>query len=107
MIATHSVTGKSTVGRLTSNLDHSALGLESGGGRLGVAEELISLLAATYDHALQRDELKEFRDICQAHSLHKRMLEDPFTRRAFEKPRGYVGDAVMLDYIYRPQDLQT
>jgi hypothetical protein len=26
--------------------------------------------------------------------------EDPFTYRAFAKPRGYAGDAVMMDYIY-------
>jgi SAM-dependent methyltransferase len=26
--------------------------------------------------------------------------EDPFTARAFTKPRGYAGDAVMMDYIY-------
>jgi extracellular factor (EF) 3-hydroxypalmitic acid methyl ester biosynthesis protein len=25
---------------------------------------------------------------------------DPFTYRAFSKPRGYAGDAVMMDYIY-------
>ncbi len=26
--------------------------------------------------------------------------QDPFTSRAFNKPRGYAGDAVMMDYIY-------
>jgi extracellular factor (EF) 3-hydroxypalmitic acid methyl ester biosynthesis protein len=37
---------------------------------------------------------------CRRHPLHKLLLEDPYTRRAFEKPRGYAGDAVMLDYVY-------
>ena len=27
---------------------------------------------------------------------------DPFTKRTFEKPCGYAGDATMLDYIYGP-----
>jgi hypothetical protein len=26
--------------------------------------------------------------------------QDPFTKRAFDKPRGYAGDAVMMDYAY-------
>lgn len=28
-------------------------------------------------------------------------LESPFVHRCFSKPRGYAGDAVMLDFIYR------
>jgi extracellular factor (EF) 3-hydroxypalmitic acid methyl ester biosynthesis protein len=28
------------------------------------------------------------------------LYQDPLTRRAFDKPRGYAGDAVMMDYIY-------
>ena len=28
------------------------------------------------------------------------LYQDPFTYRAFSKPRGYAGDAVMMDYIY-------
>jgi len=30
--------------------------------------------------------------------------EDPFTHRAFSKPRGYAGDAVMMDYIYGAEE---
>ena len=28
------------------------------------------------------------------------LYQDPLTRRAFDKPRGYAGDAIMMDYIY-------
>ena len=30
--------------------------------------------------------------------------QDPFTSRAFYKPRGYAGDAVMMDYIYSSEE---
>lgn len=36
------------------------------------------------------------------HPIHPMALLDPFVRRANDKPRGYAGDAVMLDYIYTP-----
>lgn len=41
------------------------------------------------------DGLQRVRDVVHA---------DPFTRRAFAKPRGYAGDAVMMDYIYGYRD---
>ena len=50
-----------------------------------------SMEAATWESFIER---------CRNHSLLPIVHEDPFTRRAFEKPRGYAGDAVMLDYIY-------
>jgi extracellular factor (EF) 3-hydroxypalmitic acid methyl ester biosynthesis protein len=37
---------------------------------------------------------------CPLHPLRKFVHQDPFTRRSFEKPRGYAGDAVLIDYIY-------
>jgi extracellular factor (EF) 3-hydroxypalmitic acid methyl ester biosynthesis protein len=33
--------------------------------------------------------------------------EDPFTWRCYSKPRGYAGDAVMLDFIYRHEANRT
>jgi hypothetical protein len=41
---------------------------------------------------------------CRHHKLRDIVHQDPFTKRAFEKPRGYPGDAVLLDYIYGAED---
>jgi hypothetical protein len=37
---------------------------------------------------------------CLRHPIATLLHQDPFTYRAFAKPRGYAGDAVMMDYIY-------
>jgi extracellular factor (EF) 3-hydroxypalmitic acid methyl ester biosynthesis protein len=37
---------------------------------------------------------------CLKHPLKELLHQDPFTYRAFSKPRGYAGDAGLLDYIY-------
>lgn len=39
--------------------------------------------------------------VCLSHPARAWLHQDPYTLRAFEKPRGYAGDAVMLDFIYR------
>jgi hypothetical protein len=107
MISTDTENDDVSINQLTSSLDYFATCLKRSGDQSKLIEELIAHLAFTYDAARDRNELQAFRDICQNHPLHRQLLDDPFTKRAFEKPRGYAGDAVMLDYIYRPRELQT
>ena len=46
------------------------------------------------------DEWKHLVRVGREHPLRQLVHQDPFTSRAFFKPRGYAGDAVMMDYIY-------
>ncbi len=41
-----------------------------------------------------------FARLCLDHPLCRLLHQDPFTYRAFSKPRGYAGDAPLLDFIY-------
>ena len=38
------------------------------------------------------------------HPLRELLHQDPFTCRAFRKPRGYAGDAILLDFIYAREE---
>jgi hypothetical protein len=40
------------------------------------------------------------RQAFRAHRLHEYLLNDPYTAHAFVKPRGYPGDAALIDLIY-------
>ncbi len=39
--------------------------------------------------------------LAQEHRVAKYLIQDPFTRWSFEKPRGYSGDASLLDIYYK------
>lgn len=45
--------------------------------------------------------------VAQNHPIARHFHEDPFTRWSFEKPRGYSGDAGLLDFIYRHPSKQA
>jgi extracellular factor (EF) 3-hydroxypalmitic acid methyl ester biosynthesis protein len=66
-------------------------------------DELFRWLA---EHKLRKS-AEEWRAIVASsrrHPLFELVQQDPFTRRAFEKPRGYAGDACMMDFIYGVED---
>jgi extracellular factor (EF) 3-hydroxypalmitic acid methyl ester biosynthesis protein len=74
---------------------------------LGQACEAFRLLtpplSALWSEARATGQAEAMRAWCHAHPLHAMVLQDPFTHRAATKPRGYAGDAVMMDFIYDGQ----
>jgi extracellular factor (EF) 3-hydroxypalmitic acid methyl ester biosynthesis protein len=68
-----------------------------------VNSAMVRLQALLYDRRC-RLSTEDWRRYVADHVLIHRLREvihtDPFTYRAFAKPRGYAGDAVMMDYIY-------
>jgi hypothetical protein len=62
-------------------------------------DQLFGALRERKLHAEPADWL-DFVALCRRHPLMSLLHQDPFTSRAFHKPRGYAGDAVMMDYIY-------
>jgi len=67
--------------------------------------ELTSLHEAAIDSGCEDDFIAGIR----RHPLFELCQQDPYTARAFQKPRGYAGDAVMMDFVYsgRPPEGTT
>ncbi|TWU20423.1 hypothetical protein Pla52o_42980 [Novipirellula galeiformis] len=58
-------------------------------------------------HSTPKAQWQEMIKEGREHPIKEFLHQDPFTARAFNKPRGYAGDAVMMDYIYgREEDWQ-
>src|SRR5579871_6499939 len=92
---------------LDSFLDntHHAL-LNSNGNRDEVTRALDSLFDGLYLEKMASTDEAWHACIqkCRQHPLCKTIHEDPFTGRAFSKPRGYAGDAELIDLIYGPEE---
>jgi len=43
----------------------------------------------------------EVREECLQHPISKLILQEPMTKHSFQKPRGYSGDATLIDYMYK------
>lgn len=59
-----------------------------------------SPLSALWTEARGSGRPHEMLEQCAGHPLHALVQQDPYTYRASTKPRGYAGDAVMMDFIY-------
>jgi hypothetical protein len=78
---------------------------EAGGGSVDeglVAEAMSELAVGLRPRRLgsTREEWNEVVAACLRHPVKELVHQDPFTFRSFTKPRGYAGDAPLLDYVY-------
>lgn len=70
------------------------------GDSLGAFRLLGTPLSALWSEARGSGRAEAMQAWCRSHPLHALVQEDPYTHRAATKPRGYAGDAVMMDFIY-------
>lgn len=82
----------------TTILDQTAHMLRDGSVVAGLDQLFQSLQAQRL--ATGDTEWAKFVNRCLQHPLRELVHQDPFTYRAFSKPRGYAGDAEMMDFIY-------
>lgn len=80
--------------------------LNSKGNRSQVGQALDGLFGGLNNHRLScsPEHWQSLIQTCRNHPLLAVVHEDPFTGRAFSKPRGYAGDAQLIDLIYGPED---
>ena len=82
-----------------SILDRSVEDIKAGSVERAMNEVFAAL--RTTCACMSGEDWAEFsRYVRENHELRNWLYQDPFTRRAYEKPRGYAGDAVMMDYVY-------
>jgi extracellular factor (EF) 3-hydroxypalmitic acid methyl ester biosynthesis protein len=71
-----------------------------------IDQALDELVLALRERMMNSPELdwKAFVAMSRRHPITQLLHQDPFTFRAFSKPRGYAGDAEMMDFIYGCED---
>lgn len=70
------------------------------GGSEGAMEQLCTRLSEIRRTCPNEVWDQEIVPRCFRHPLREVVHQDPYTHRAYVKPRGYAGDAIMIDYIY-------
>ncbi len=90
---------------LAQTLDSCRNKLIEGRAREGMGELVGSLhkLRATQQNQEWQATVRQ----CREHAICSDVHSDPLTWRSFQKPRGYAGDAVMLDMIYGHKGEET
>lgn len=77
---------------------------------LSVSRTMSNLLQGLHRvrRQMPEDQWRQFcKEVVPRHDLSRMIQEDPFTQHSVRKPRGYAGDAELLDYIYGKREANT
>lgn len=89
----------------TTHFLDNAMGMIDNGDDIAAAIPMLCQELHETRRSLPTVEWRQFATVtCREHPLHAILSQDPLTARAFAKPRGYAGDAVMLDLVYAAED---
>lgn len=91
--------------RISTHFLDNAMGMIDNGDDISAAIPMLCQELHETRRSLPTVEWRQFATVtCREHPLHAILSQDPLTARAFAKPRGYAGDAVMLDLVYAAED---
>ena len=88
-----------TVSSIDVACDECVYGIERGEVEFAM-NAFVTALADTRT-SVSGEEWRRMAATVVAHPAHALMMNDPYTAAAFEKKRGYAGDASTLDFVYR------
>ncbi len=88
--------------RLRTSLDKTLGQLTADASSAANMGELCALLCDLRGSSTET-EWSAVKATCRSHPLFEVIQEDPLSRRIYEKPRGYAGDARMMDLIYKSE----
>ncbi len=70
----------------------------------GEVQSAMLLMMGQFNALTDQSDVFEFSTkTLRSHKLHELLMQDPYTARAFQKPRGYPGDAALIDLFYDQQ----
>ena len=97
----------SGIDELVDLFDKTAAAFETGVTYSAMAQ-LVEGLAAMGAASRGRDWIERAKRIARSHRVSEFVLDCPFTHHSATRPRGYPGDAQLIDFIYRhPANAQT
>jgi len=85
---------------LTDKLDQFTHAARRGGAIARIMPELIEHARYVLSHIADQAELTALQDTARSHPVSEYLYQCPFTAHSARQPRGYPGDAELIDYLY-------